>query len=295
MPIDIASYRRWEGRARATPMAAFAIASTMIRRRLKIRFIRLILGAFAFMPSLFAAAFFYFGRIGGDILESFGSSGLREANLLAFANQTFDSIVGFWAGLLAALVGAPLIAEDRRAHALPLYFSRPIGHVEYVAGKAMCAAAFLALLLVMPRIFLYAVEVGLSDVEGTAMRQLPTFLSSCVVGAVGVAVFTSIALGVSSVTERPTYASLFLLGIVVLTSGLAFHLRELDSTWLAISPYACVQRIGIDLVEVPARARSGSLFLDALPVREAWIGAGVWTAVGLGALFLRVRRVEVVT
>jgi ABC-type transport system involved in multi-copper enzyme maturation permease subunit len=295
VPIDIASYRRWEGRAHPTPLAAFAIASTMIRRRMKIKLVRFIVGAFLFLPSLIASVIFYFGRMSGDMLSSLGGGNVKNVNLLAVANQTFDTAIGFWAGLLAALVGAPLIAEDRRAHALPLYFSRPIGHIEYVAGKAMCAASFLACMLLLPRIILYAVDIGLSDAGGSAVAQLPTLLNSCVVGVLGVVIFTAISLGVSSVTERPTYGSLFLIGVIVITTALAFHLRVLDPTWLVVSPDACVLRIGMDLVEVPPLPGLAVPIVKELPVGEAWIGFGAWCALGFGVLFLRVRRVEVVT
>lgn len=299
MPIDIASYRRWEGRARATPLAALAIASTMIRRRMRIRFVRIIIWAFALVPSVIAGLVFYFSLQGsGPIAQSqIEALGLKNVNVLAVLNQLFDRVVGFWAMLLAALVAAPLIAEDRRARALPLYFSRPIGHIEYVVGKAASAAWFLALLLVLPRVCMYAVEVAFSDSDGVALRQLPTLVRSCATGAVGVGLMTSIALGVSSLTERPTYAALFFMGISVVTGGLAFHLAHAlgDASWLAVSPYACVQRIGIDLVPVPEQLREDTRFLATLSVRGAWTGAGLWAALSLGTLVARVRRVEVVT
>lgn len=299
MPIDIASYRRWEGRARATPLATFAIASTMIRRRMRIRFVRLILWTFTLVPSVVAALLFYFALQGsGPIPRSqLEALGLTDVNQLAVLNQLFDLAIGFWAILLAALVGAPLIAEDRRARALPLYFSRPIGHLEYVVGKALSAAFFLAALLILPRVCMYWVEVAFSEADGVAMKQLPTLLGSCVTGSVGVLLLTSIALGVSSLTERPTYAALFLMGVGVITGPLAWHLSEAlrDPTLLVISPYACVQRIGMEMVDVPAQLRANTADLARLPAREAWIGACAWTALGLGTLVVRVRRVEVVT
>jgi hypothetical protein len=46
-------------------------------------------------------------------------------------------------------VGAPLVSDDLRTRALPLYLVRPIGPVDYVIGKALvipCALLFFALL-----------------------------------------------------------------------------------------------------------------------------------------------------
>jgi ABC-type transport system involved in multi-copper enzyme maturation permease subunit len=299
VPIDIASYRKWEGRAKATPLAALAIASTMVRRRMRLRLVKWIVGAFTLLPSGFAMLAFYFslegeGPVSGSQLARLG---LADVNMLGILNLVFDQAVGSFAILFAALVAAPLIAEDRRAHALPLYFSRPIGHIEYVVGKAASAAFFLALLLVLPRICMYLVEVGFSETDGTAMRQMPTLLGSCATGAIGVVLVTSIGLGVSSLTERPTYAALTLLGVGAIMAGLAFHLAEgLDKpSLLALSPYACVQRIGMEFIDVPAALRSELNFLSGMPIRAAWTGAGIWTALSLGVLILRVRRVEVVT
>ena len=299
MPIDIASYRRWEGRARPTPFAALAIASTMIRRRMRNRLVRVIIFAFTLISSGVTALVFYFSLQGsGPIPQSqLEELGLSNVNVLAVLNRLFDKVIGFWAMLLAALVAAPLIAEDRRARALPLYFSRPIGHIEYVVGKAASAAFFLALLLILPRVCMYAVEVAFSESDGVALRQLPTLLRSCADGALGAFLLTSIALGVSSMTERPTYAALFLLGVAVLSAGLSHFLSHVlrDPAWLAVSPWGCVHRIGLDLLPVPPQLSSDTAYLEALKVPTAWTGFGLWTALSLGTLVARIRRVEVVT
>lgn len=301
MPIDIASYRRWEGgRARPTPLAALAIAATMVRRRMKFRIVKVIVFLFTVVSSGLAALVFYLtleGRGDPVIQDQIRMLGFENVNLLAVLNRLFDTAIGFWAFLFAALVGAPAIAEDRRARALPLYFSRPIGHFDYVLGKAGSAAFFLALLLILPRISMYAVEVAFSEVEGTAWLQVPTLLRSCAAGALGVALFTSISLGVSSLTERPTYAALFLLGLGVLTTGVSLFLSEvLDNRgFLALSPYACVHRIALDLLPVPIELSEDTKYLEGLGIRTAWFGLGLWTSGGIAVLVTRVRRVEVVT
>lgn len=300
MPIDIASYRRWEGRAQPTPLSAYAIAATMVRRRMRIRLVRWIVSVFSLLATASAAAAFLFTLEGeGDpyITGQIEAFGLANVNLLAVLNHRLEGTLGWFAILLAALVGAPLIAEDRRAKALPLYFSRPIGHVEYVLGKAASAAFFLALLLVLPRVSMYLVEVAFSGQDGVALRQLPTLLRSLATGGLGIAVLASVALGVSSLTERPTYAALTFLGIAVVASGMSRHLADAlrDPDLLVIEPYACVQRIALDLLPVPTQRRPGTEHLETIDVGLAWTGFGIWTALGLFVLVLRVRRVEVVT
>jgi len=300
VPIDVASYRRWEGRARPTRLAAIAIAAAMVRRRMRNRLVRFIIGSFTIVANGLAALFFYLmleGRGNRMLQHRIREFGLDNVNLLALLSDLFDSAIGFWAVLLAALVGAPVIAEDRRAGALPLYFSRPIRHWDYVLGKAAATAFFLALLLVLPRISMYAIELAFSDAEGTAIRQIPTLLRSCATGGLGVLVLTSIALGISSLTDRPMHASFFLLGTAAFASGLSIFLSHVfrDQNWLAVSPYACVHRIGMEMMPVPDALRLDSARLMRLDVKWAWTGLGSWTALGLGTLIARIRRVEVVT
>lgn len=300
MPIDVASYRRWEGRARPTPLVALGIAGTMIRRRLRIRMARMIIFGSTLLWCGLAMLVFYFqlqGRGDHMIRRQIRQLGLENVNLLAVLNRTFDSQIGFWAFLFTAIIGAPVIAEDRRAHALPLYFSRPIRHFDYVLGKALSVAIFLALILILPRVAMYGMEISFSTVDGVASRQLPTFLRSCAAGALGVTMFTSLALGVSSLTERPTYGALFLLGIGAVSTGVAHFVANVlrDAKWLAISPYSCVHRIALDLLPVPPQLSTNTGFLEECSLRGAWIGFGVWVALGLGTLIVRVRRVEVVT
>jgi ABC-type transport system involved in multi-copper enzyme maturation permease subunit len=299
VPIDVASYRRWERRARPTPLAALAIAGTMVRRRLRIRLVRRIIAAVVLGTVLLAAGTFLLTLKGeGDpmLRRQIGALGIANINLLAYLNHRFDAWIGYFAMLLGALVAAPLIAEDRRAHALPLYFSRPIGHVEYVAGKAAAAVFFLVLLLVLPRVAMYVVEVAFSSAGGVAWRQLPTLLKTCAVGGLGAVVVTAIALGISSLTERPTYAALFFLGIVMLALFVSMHLAMPldDPNLLAIYPYSCVRRIALDLLPTPAYQPEIPM-LARMDVARAWTSLGIWTAAGAGILVLRVRRVEVVT
>jgi len=301
VPIDIASYREWDGRARPAPFAAFGIATTMIRRRMQIRIVRIIVFVFLVVSSGLAALVFYLTLTGhgGDprIQNQIRQLGFENVNLLAVLNRLFDAVVGGWAFLLAALVGAPVIAEDRRANALPLYFSRPIRHIDYVLGKAMSAAFFLALLLLVPRFTMYLVDIALADFEGTAWNHLPTLLRSCASGGLGVVLLTALSLGVSSLFERPAYAALALLGFGALCAGLAFFLYGVldNPNMLAFSPFTCVQRIGIDLLPVPISLSGETAEIEKLGVGAAWAGYTAWAALGLLALALRVRRVEVVS
>jgi hypothetical protein len=255
----------------------------MIRRRLKNRFLRLILFG-VMLGAVGISSLVYYLALEGKVNLGLGRQaellGITDVNLLALLNRGFDGDIGFWAVLTAALVGTPLIAEDRRAHALPLYFSRPIGTTDYVLGKALSAAFFLAMILLLPRVAMYLVDAGFAEKEGQALRQLPVLLKSLLVGGIGVFLLTSVALGASSMADRPAHAAL----------------RFLGASWEALSPYGCIQRIGVELFDVPDRLLIRTrASLKELGVGWAWAGVALWSALGLGLLVVRVRRVEVVT
>jgi len=299
MPIDEASYRAWPGSAKATHWVVLAIAGTMIRRLMRWRMVRYIAWVAPLGACLISSVFFGLAHEGktrlGFVLQS-GRMNLDD--LLPLLNVQFQRAIGFWAVLLSALVGGPLIAEDRRAHALPLYFSRPISHFDYVAGKYLAFAFFLALLLVAPPICMYLIDVGFSDAEGALLDRFPILLRSLVPSLVGIVSLGAIALGISSICRRTNYAALLIVGILVVAELMGHLLaREIfhDPTWRAVSPGSCVLRIATDILAVPEGLTSQRRFPTGMDVGAAWIGLGLWTTAGLGLLVARIRNVEVVT
>jgi len=300
MPVDRAAYRAWDGRARSNRLVSLVIAGTMIRRILRLRLLRWALSVVLFASCIFSSisfAILHQGEANPAIYRAMQQIGLDRINLLAYANRHFQNAIGFWALMIAALAGAGLIAEDRRARALPLYFSRPLGRLDYALGKLLTVVFFLGLLLWLPPLCMYLIELALSNRDGVAGAQLPTLLRSLLPGVVGVFLLGSLALGVSSLANRHSHAALLLIGIVLVAALfgqiLAYSVVE-DPSWLALSPLACVHRIGIEALEVPEQLAPENPRLRKMDVGHAWTGAAAWLALGLGLLFARVRRVEVV-
>jgi ABC-type transport system involved in multi-copper enzyme maturation permease subunit len=300
MPVYEAAYRKWErgaGAGRGSP--TLAILAVMAARVLRLRFVKLLLLVTVSCACFFSFLVFYVSY--DAILEQVRRRmGLEGFNMLHFVNQQFLIPIRPVAMLLAAIVGTPLIAEDRRARALALYFSRPITHVHYVAGKFLTVALFLALLVLLPPVCFYFVEVLLSPNEDVVAAQLPALLRSLVPGLVLVAMFASMSLGVSSLLRRTTYAGLAFLGTVMLAwagaEALAASLR--DPSWYALSPLSVVVRIGSDLLPIPelgGRMSFPHFRLRQMDPALAWLGAAAWTAGGLAILSWRVRNVEVVS
>ncbi len=301
MPVDEASYRPWPGSARATHRVVFAIAGTMVRRLMRWRLVRYITWIGPLGACFISAVVFGLAREGKTtlpIVMAMKRGGMSFDDLLPLLNLEFQRAIGFWAVLLAALVGGPLIAEDRRAHALPLYFSRPLSHLDYVLGKFLAFAFFLSLLLLAPPICMYLIDVGFSDTDGALLDRFPILLRSLVPGLVRILVLGSIALGMSSLARKANYAALLFLGIMMVVGIMGELLaREIfrDPTWRAVSPSACVSRIAVQVLPLPEVMPQRRAFLMEMDVGAAWLGAGLWTAAGLAVLLLRIRKVEVVT
>jgi len=296
MPVYEAAYRRWdrEGERRGVP--ALAIAAAMIRRVMRLRLVRLIVLVVPSLACFFSFIVFYavYDDMLAMVVRQTGGEGF---NLLHLVNQQFLLSAIWFGALIAALAGAPLIAEDRKAHALPLYFSKPITHLDYVAGKVLTVATFVALLLLVPPVLMYLVDVMLSKQENVAAAQLPSLLRSLAPGACAVLLFSTLSLAVSAVSRRPAYAALAFLGTFVLAGALAHVLvRGLhEFGWMAVSPVHCTFKISSEVLPLPDLPPVFGRFVTRLDVGLAWAGFGAWTALSVAVVAARVRRVEVVS
>lgn len=301
MPVEEASYRGWDGQARATYLVVFAIAGAMIKRLFRFRLVRFLVIGFPLGASLLSS--FIFGMVyegEGDfrLAMVMRQGGLSTEDVLSMVNRISLGYIGFFAILLAALVGAPLIAEDRRAHALPLYFSRPIGHLEYVVGKFLTLAFYLGLLCIAPPVSMYLLDIGYSDAEGAAWDRLPILLHSLVPAIAQVTVLSAVALGVSSMAKRASYAALLYFGLMMIAFVMAQMLSKQifdDPDWLALSPSMCVRRIAIEMLPVGSDLRVENRMISGIGYGVAWTSLAIWTGAGLALLTARIRRVEVVS
>lgn len=301
MPVDQSAYRKWEGKARPTRAAVLAIASVLAGRYYKVKLVRWLANVVIGGACLFAPMALYFKHLSNRdaamrmALQQFGFDRL---NVLQLVNREFFQFATFFAVLLAAVVAAPLIAEDRRAKALPLYFSRPIRHIDYLLGKLLTGLCFVGALLLTPALFMYLAEIGFAEGEGVAAAQFPVLLRALLGGLLLATLLVSVALGVSACTDRPNYASLIFLGVMAFTwvaaMGLALgHAKE--SAWFALSPVAATLRIIYDLFPDAGALRRLALRINRLDLGLAWATWAAWTAAAQLLLFWKVRRVEVVS
>jgi ABC-2 type transport system permease protein len=197
--------------------------------------------------------------------------------------------------VFAAVVGPDLLCRDKRDGVINLYLVRPLTGTDYVAARW---AAFLAVMTVaawLPQIILF---LGLSAGDPTPIAYLqkhwldvPRFLLA---GAAMAAYATTLALLTASFTSRRAYASVFLVGLFVITTpftiGLAQEIGGKAGEWISMLNLSNIPVHVNDVIfgqvsqitkDAPAR-KLGS------PMLVSWFFA--WTLVPAAILWSRYRR-----
>src|SRR5918993_212917 len=83
----------------------------------------------------------------------------------AFFFETFVSIQGGFAFIVALLVGPPLVSRDLRNNALPLYLCRPFTRTEYVMGKMSVLLILLSGMTWIPQLLMFLFQSYLAGFE----------------------------------------------------------------------------------------------------------------------------------
>jgi ABC-2 type transport system permease protein len=289
VPVYDRRYRPWTGdRAGARP-AVVTIARHALRRVTSSR-LALVLFALACVPPLLFAGFIY----SVNNLEMLAAMGIRVGDETVDASTFFiflvvQSGVGF---LLAALVGPSLIAPDLAHGAMPLYLSRPLGRLEYAAGKLAVLAGLLSLITWIPGLLLVGLQGALAP--GWLAAHVRVAVAMVVGSWVWIALISLVALAISAwVRWRPlATAMLFIVFLVGEAFGRAVN-AILDTRWGQLV-------ILDDLVETIWLAMFGPMSelgrmvaAEPLPLGVALGAVAAASALAGWLLLARVRAVEV--
>lgn len=279
MPIHDQSYRRYRG-GKEKPGAAWTVIAgagirTIIRNR---KFLGLML--LAWMPFFFRAVQIYI------------ASNYPQATMLRPTAETFRDFLGqqgVFVFFITIYVGAGLIANDKRANALQIYLSKPLGRSEYIAGKLAILGFFLLLVTWVPGMLLLFVEMAFSG-SLTFIRSNLTLIPSITVFAflqVLLASFTMVAL--SSLSKSSRFVGIMYAGVMFFADAnfeaLRYILRTTSISWL--SPPALLEQMG-DVI-FRQHPRYDTPWPVSLFVIFALIGLSVFI------LERKIRGVEVVT
>ncbi len=129
--------------------------------------------------------------------------------------------IGALFGIFLAAQAPELVISDIRHRVLPLYFSRPMSRIDYVAAKLVALALGLLSLTLVPVLVLFLGRVLATDdllaALGDEIGSLPAIVGSGVLHAV---VLASVGLAICSLASRRAFAAgavlaVFLIGGVI--------------------------------------------------------------------------------
>lgn len=163
--------------------------------------------------------------LAGDIIE-----------LYSYQNYLWE--IGGLLPIFVAAQAPELVVNDMRHHVLPLYLSRPISRLDYVAAKLTALALALLALTLMPVLLLFtgrvlAAEDALAAL-GDEAGALPGIIGS---GVLHAAVLASLGLAICAVAGRRAWAAGAVLALFLVGGVMSGALGEQGGTLEAIAPF----------------------------------------------------------
>ena len=210
----------------------------------------------------------------------------QPPDLTFFAVPASNGFVLFFVSLMAAVIGAGLIADDMQSMAFTLYMSRPITQTDYLLAKAAILAPLVAMVTIVPLLLTALVAALLGRVSWTIAVEAMGI--SLVIGGLLTAFYTAVTLFLSSLTRRKGIAAA---GVFAVNFGLTVPAGVLaerigNASLLYLSPWD-------DYVAV------ANVAFGATPSAIDWPAAlavllGV-TVLAAFVTYIRMRAVEVIT
>ena len=279
MSISLPTYTRREGPLLGRGPRVRTIVVTGLRREFKRPAAIFAIGIGTAITTITAIVFV--------LLAPFFLQG-QPLDLTFFYLPASNLAILFFVTLMASVVGAGLIADDLDSMALTLYLSRPITPADYLIAKAAILAPLVSMISVLPLFItpLLGLLLGLFpwDIALAAMGL------SIVVGLVLTAFYTSIALFLSSLTRRKSYAAA---GVFAVTFGLWIPAQVFASPGALDNPSLLYIAPWEDFLAVARGAYGVSSGPIDWPLALAILLAA--TVLAALATYLRMRAVEVVT
>jgi ABC-2 type transport system permease protein len=278
-PIHDQGYRRYGGVREPHGRRWWVIARAGLLSRVRERRVIGLLLA-AWLPFLVRA------------VQIYASANFQQVAFLAPTPQMFREFLeqqSIFVFIVCIMIGAGLIADDRRANALQIYLSKPLSRVEYIVGKLITLAIVLTFVTWLPAMFLLLLQMLFAGSTKFLTEHL--FLIPAITLFAGLQVFVSsfTMLALSSMSKSRRFVAMMYAGALFFTAAMYQALRAITNStaWAAISPRDTMNVIadGIFRIQGPR----------AIPVAAAVVVVAVLIAASVWVLERRVRGVEVVT
>src|SRR2546427_4287565 len=227
MSITLPTYSRLELPLLARRQRVWAIIATGLRKELR--------RPAAIVVMALGAAFTTITSIAILFIATIIPTG-QAADLTFFAGPASNFFVLFFVSLMAAIIGAGLIADDMQSMAFTLYLSRPITQVDYLLAKAAILAPLIAMVTILPLLLTALVAALLGFFSWTI--ALEAMGISIVVGGLLTLFYTAVTLFLSSLSRRQGIAAagVFAGNFGLTFSATGFALAIGNSSILFISP-----------------------------------------------------------
>lgn len=239
MPIFEKTYLPWHGHLLDRPMTWLVIARTGIRLAWR-KSLGIIL-FISFIPFIFRAGQIY-------ILSRFGDEEtlLRMVRGIQIDAEFFMSFLkgqAFLLLLLIIVVGAGLIANDRKFNALPIYFSKPVGFWDYIIGKLLIIGSYGILITIIPALILFLMRAMLTQNTDFIRTYYWVPLSIIAWPLFALLVLSSLTLAVSAFSRGARTASILLFSIIYIPELFRSILSRIPNVGL-ISVHATLNQLG---------------------------------------------------
>jgi len=231
--------------------------------------------------------------IAGAINKYVAPGAARVFNLPS--HQDYYGIASIILFLFAAVVGPELLCRDRREGTLSLYLVRPVSASAYLWARWSAFLVVMLLAVWLPQLILF-LGLCLGDPSpvkylGANWLDIPRFLGA----GLALAVYTTtLAMLTASFTSRRAYASVFLVGLFLvttpITTGMAIGIGGTTGQWLSLFSLTNTPlHINDWLFGTPSSlTRNAPARAFGTRVLVGWYF--LWTLVPLGVLWTRYRK-----
>ncbi|MCJ7812860.1 hypothetical protein MUP95_06035 [bacterium] len=239
MPIYEETYSSWDGHLKSRPRTWWVIARTGIRLLWKKWMIILLLfGAIPFLVRVVQIyLMFRFGNQ-ANVAEALQGLKIDPEFFINFVNgQNFFLIFIF------ILAGAGLVVNDRRFHALPIYFSKPVDFWDYVIGKLLIVGFYGSLITLVPGLLLFLIQVLLATDATFFQRYI--WIPASLIGFIFVklVVLGGFIITLSSIARSTRTAEILFFALLTFPELLRTILSKIPETGV-VSLHADLKQVG---------------------------------------------------
>jgi ABC-type transport system involved in multi-copper enzyme maturation permease subunit len=250
MPIFDQGYRAYEGELRRKspwPVIAWENFRTRLTRPvwavLLVAWIPVVLyGLFLYVKSTKLAG----AAPGSGSTTAFSGAGAFDP-VAAFAALAPGSAYMFWnffqtqivfVLLVPAVACGGVLGEDRKTGALQVYFARPVTRGDYLVGKFVTIAAFVAAVTLVPALVLWLESILLAPTLDHALATIHVPLAATLATVLYALFAGGLCLALSSLFTRRMLASIAMMLVYLAGSALGLILTEAldDRAWRQLSP-----------------------------------------------------------